>query len=164
VPQWMPTVDPFGTMSVYWEGSLALDESGVTVRPGAGRLVLGPWAGGALDGPVQELAAGISAWEARWDPTGTRFALWVADAADPAIGRLGLFVVDRVTGLIDEVNRPLRDVPALPGFSLADGRLAWATPPGQDGQGSRVQVLAWVGHETGTVETLPGDHGILIIR
>ena len=24
-----------------------------------------------------------------------------------------------------------------------DGRLAWATPPGQGGEGSRVQIVAW---------------------
>ena len=30
-----------------------------------------------------------------------------------------------------------------PGFSIGNGRLAWATPPGQDGEGSRVQIVAW---------------------
>jgi hypothetical protein len=45
---------------------------------------------------------------------------------------------------------------ALPGFSIGDGRLAWATPPGQGGQDSQVQVLAWTGASAGRIESVPG--------
>ncbi len=67
-------------------------------------------------------------------------------------------------GRISHLDRPLTDVPALAGFSIEDGRLAWATPPGQDAQGSRVQVVAWKGDQLGSVETAPGDDPALIIR
>ena len=41
-----------------------------------------------------------------------------------------------------------------PGFSIAKGRLAWATPPGQGGEGSRVQIVAWSGDEVGSTESV----------
>jgi hypothetical protein len=50
----------------------------------------------------------------------------------------------------------LVDVPALAGFSIGDGRLVWATPPGQGGEGSRVVVLAWSGDDSGRIESAPG--------
>jgi hypothetical protein len=242
VPYWLPTVDPTGTLAVYWEGTLVADESGTEWRPDGGRLVLGLWpveiaapvadpeaapgpsapppsarassspratasvaptgspmpratpgqgkfarpSFGAGLGPGspgaspsaapglpgvtpeptgQTLAEGpILDWDARWDPSGRHLALWIADPADPSIGRLSLFVIDPVSGRFDPDRRLLRNQPALPGFSLADGRLAWVTPPGQDGQASRVQVLAWTGDEVGSIETQGSAESILIIR
>jgi len=115
--------------------------------------------------PEQILEAGhIADWEARWDPTGTRLAVWIADEADPSIGRLSLYVVDPETGRFDQSDRLLRDQPALAGFALADGLLAWATPPGQDGEGSRIQVLAWSGDAVGSAETQPGTDPVVIAR
>ncbi|HEU0237339.1 MAG TPA: hypothetical protein VFR14_12945 [Candidatus Limnocylindrales bacterium] len=115
--------------------------------------------------PDQILEAGhIADWEARWDPSGTRLAVWVADEADPTIGRLSLYVVDPDTGRFDQSERLLRDQPALAGFALADGLLAWATPPGQDGEGSRIQVLAWSGDAVGSAETQPGTDPVVIAR
>jgi len=119
----------------------------------------------SADRPEQILEAGrIADWEARWDPSGTRLAVWVADEADPTIGRLSLYVVDPETGRFDQTDRLLRDQPALAGFALADGLLAWATPPGQDGEGSRIQVLAWSGDEVGSAETQPGTDPVVIAR
>jgi hypothetical protein len=108
-------------------------------------------------GPVVE-------WQARWDPTGTRLAVWIADRDDPEIGRLSLYVVDPERGRLDQSERLLRDQPALAGFSLASGLLAWATPPGQDGQGSRIQVLAWSGDAVGSAETQPGTQPVVLAR
>ena len=52
------------------------------------------------DGPLAD-------WDARWDETGTRLAVWVADADDPSVGRLSLYVVDPIDGRIDLANPPL---------------------------------------------------------
>ena len=54
------------------------------------------------------------------------------------------------------------DVPALPGFSIGDGRLAWVTPHGQDAEGSRVQVVAWSGDSVGAVESVPGEDVVVV--
>jgi hypothetical protein len=53
-------------------------------------------------------------------------------------------------------------VASLPGFSIGEGRLAWATPPGQGGEGSRVQIVAWTPDNVGTVETAPGEDLIVV--
>ena len=53
-------------------------------------------------------------------------------------------------------------VPALPGFSIGEGRLAWATPPGQNGEGSRIQIVAWSDDGVGTVESAPGEDLVVV--
>jgi hypothetical protein len=108
--------------------------------------------------------APLADWDARWDSTGTRLAIWIADSSDPSVGRLTLYVVDPATGRLDGEQPLLRDQPALAGFSLGNGLLAWATPPGQDGEGSRIQVLAWSGSNVGSAETQPGSEPIFIVR
>ena len=85
----------------------------------------------------------ISEFDARWDETGSWLGIWLADASDATIGRLSLLHVDPATGKLERVHGAPKDVTALPGFSIANGRLAWATPPGQGGEGSRVQIVAW---------------------
>ena len=94
------------------------------------------------DGPI----ADFDAW---FDPTGTRLALWVADPVDPSVGTLRLVVLDPETLQVDTTTDPLPGVAALRGVSISNGRLAWVTPPGQDGQGSHVQVLAWKAASSG---------------
>ena len=72
-------------------------------------------------------------------------------------------LVHPVTG---ELNRPHgapHDVTALPGFSIANGRLAWASPPGQGGEGSRVQIVAWTDKAVGAVESGPVE-GVVVIH
>jgi hypothetical protein len=107
------------------------------------------------DGPIAE-------FDARWDDTGTWLAVWVADAVDPSIGRLSLLHVDPATGLIDRPLGAPQDVPALPGFSIGAGRLAWATPPGQEGEGSRIQIVAWTEDAVGAIESIPVEGAIVV--
>ena len=83
-------------------------------------------------------------FDVRWDETGEWVAVWVADPRDPAVGRLTP-VSRRHRRRAPRGRRRRRptDVAALPGFSIGDGRLAWATPRGQGGEGSRIQIAAW---------------------
>ncbi len=121
-----------------------------------------PSAGTAVE--PQVIAEGpISEFDARWDDTGTWLAVWIADPVDPLIGRLSLLHVDPMTGLIDRPLDAPQDVPALPGFSIGAGRLAWATPPGQGGEGSRIQIVAWTeGDAVGAIESIPVEGAIVI--
>jgi hypothetical protein len=107
------------------------------------------------EGPVAE-------FDARWDDTGTWLAIWVADPVDPSIGRLSLLHVDPTTGVIDRPLGSPQDVPALPGFSIGAGRLAWATPPGQGGEGSRIQIVAWTEDAVGAIESIPVEGAIVV--
>ncbi len=105
----------------------------------------------------------INDWDARWDELGTHLAVWLEDKHNPAMGTLSLRILDPDTG------EPLTDKPvvsrfALPGFSIGEGRLAWATPGGENGAGSKVAVVAWSEDSIGSVETLGGDEKIVIIR
>jgi hypothetical protein len=79
----------------------------------------------------------------------------MADPTDPSIGRLSLVHVDPVSGDIQRPDGAPQDRTSLPGFSIANGRLAWATPPGQGGEGSRVQIVAWTDEAVGAVESGP---------
>ncbi len=88
--------------------------------------------------------------------------MWTADAADPSIGRLTLFHLDPETGTLRHPDGAPTDVPALPGFSIGDGRLAWVTPHGQDAEGSRVQIVAWSGDGVGSVESVPGEDVVVV--
>jgi hypothetical protein len=105
-------------------------------------------------------------WDVRWDPAGSHLAVWLGDAFDPQLGRLSLLVVDPATGRIDRSTNLLTDEPALAGFSIAGDRLAWATPSGQDGEGSRLQVFAWMGEASGTVDGQPtvGPDQVVVVR
>jgi hypothetical protein len=188
---WRPVVDPTGSFAVYWEGSIVADATGVDWLPGEGRLVVAAWDDDAglpppqapslgspepsivgaspspvVSRPVTVATGAIGEWDVQWDETGALFAVWVASAGDPNIGALSLHTVDRATGALDPDGPILSDVPALAGFSIGDGRLAWATPPGQDGQGSRLAVLAWSGGEAGQTGSQAGSGSdpIVVIR
>jgi hypothetical protein len=82
------------------------------------------------------------------------------------VGQLSLFAFDSVTGRIDRSATLLADQPALLGYSLDAGRIAWATPPGQEGGGSRLQVLAWLGDGSGrlTSESAAGQEAMVVVR
>jgi hypothetical protein len=110
--------------------------------------------------PVQLASGALRDWDARWDETGTHLAVWIATEGDPRIGDLTLYGVDPATGKV--VN--LRRVAALAGFSIGKGRLAWATPRGQDGQGNRVQVVAWTNDSVGSVESRESTEVLVVIR
>jgi hypothetical protein len=176
---WRPVVEPKQGSAVYWTGTLEPTPDGLGWRTVAGKLVLGRWnAGGDISaGPSATplsgnqtveraettIAAGpLADWDVRWDETGTRLAVWIADAGDPTVGKLSLYVVDPFDGRIDLTNPPLSQEPALAGFSITNGRLAWAAPAGTTDKTSRVQILAWTNDGFGQVQTAPGD--VLLVR
>jgi hypothetical protein len=116
-----------------------------------------------LDFPTQIVAPGpIADFDARWDDTGNWLAIWIADPIDPGLGRLSLLHFDSTTGLIDRPLGAPQDVTALPGFSIGFGRLAWASPPGQGGEGSRIQIAAWTDDVVGGVESIPVEGAIVV--
>jgi hypothetical protein len=94
-----------------------------------------------------------AAFKARFDPTGTRLAVWVDDDATDDLGRLHLLVLDAGSGAVDPELAPLPGTPALPRFSIDQGRLAWVSPSGQDGNESAVQVLGWTNDDFGEIKT-----------
>lgn len=163
---WRPTLDPTRTLAVTWTGGIVEDETG-TWRPESGTLVLGGWADddaptSAVEETVLFEGDAIGDFDVRWDETGEWFAVWIADEADPTVGQLDLYRVDPETGAVDQPSGAPVDVRALAGFSIGDGRLAWATPPGQAGEGSRVQIVAWNAEGVGTIETAPGEDVVVI--
>jgi hypothetical protein len=177
---WRPAVDPSGETAVYWAGTLAPTDDPATWETQDGRLVIGRW--GDLDVPDPSASAALpdasgqaeernettivegplTDWDVRWDETGRRLAVWVADSDDPTVGRLSLYDVDPFDGSIELDNPPLDDEPALAGFSIDDGRLAWAAPPEGADDESRVLILAWTDEGFGQVESAPGD--FLLVR
>ena len=172
---WRPSVDPNGTRAVAWVGTIAFDATHQTWRPAEGRLELIAWpptdpaapdssADPVTGQPVQVVANGpASELDVRWDETSEWLAVWVADSIDSGIGRLTLFRIDPATGRLDQPADAPTEVPALAGFSIGDGRLAWVGPSGEDGEGSYVHVAAWVGRDVGTAESVPGQ-GIVVVR
>ncbi len=165
---WRPFVDPTGARAVAWVGSVITSGDDGTVVPGTGRVELRPWSSEdeaiASGGATQVVAEGpMVDLDVRWDPSGEWFATWIAESVDSDVGRLTLQRVDPMTGLLLAVDGAPTDVPARPGFSIGEGRLAWATPPGQDGEGSRIRIVAWAPDGVGTVESNPGD-GLIIVR
>lgn len=160
---WRPAVDPTETRAVVWNGSIRVDDDG-TWYPAEGRLELQSWPEGGADGTTQVVEEGaLGDFDVRWDDTGEWFAVWAADATDPTIGRLSLLRIDPATGELVRPEGAPTDVPALPGFSIGDSRLAWASPPGQGGEGSRVLIVAWKGDGVGSIETAPGE-ALVVIR
>jgi len=170
-PVWRAIADPKGRWAVLWNGTVRLAPDGLTSIPATGSLVLraftakglGPTASPdpadvaavVTDGPVAE-------YDVRWDETGTWLAVWLADPTDPAIGRLSLVRFDPASGRLERPQGAPQDVTALPGFSIANGRLAWATPRGQGGEGSRVQIVAWTKEAVGAVESGPVEDVVVI--
>jgi hypothetical protein len=115
------------------------------------------------DFPSQIVAAGpIADFDARWDETGSWLAIWIVDPLDPGLGRLSLLRFDALTGLVDRPIGAPQDVTALPGFSIGFGRLAWASPPGQGGEGSRIQIAAWTEDQVGAIESIPVEGAIVV--
>lgn len=146
-----PTLSPEPTV----EGSAAASGS-ASPLPSASAEIL-------RDFPQQIVAAGpIADFDARWDDTGSWLAIWIADPVDPGLGRLSLLRFDPYTGLLDRPVGAPQDVTALPGFSIGLGRLAWASPPGQGGEGSRIQIAAWTDDEVGAIESIPVEGAIVV--
>jgi hypothetical protein len=164
---WRPVVDPDDRWAVVWDGTVQVDKGSGTPMPATGALVLRKFSrsqGIDTNGPAISVADGaVTEFDVRWDETGRWMAIWLADATDPSIGRLSLVHLDPATGKLDRPRGAPQDVTALPGFSITDGRLAWATPPGQGGEGSRVQIVAWNNDDVGSVESGPVE-GVVVIH
>jgi len=177
LPAWRPVVDPTGRFAVYWNGTLRYDAPTVSWVPDRGQLFVASWPALTGSDPTAQLVptpllAGdpdgtpSGDWDIRWDATGQRLAIWIADTADANIGRLTLLTIDGATGAPTPNGLLLQDAPAQPGFSLGSDRLAWATPPGQDGEGSRLQILAWAGQNAGKIDSEPasGPDAVIVVR
>jgi len=161
---WRPAVAPEGGRALVFNGTVAARADG-QIAPAEGTLELREWnddTGTATGDGAAVLDVDGAPFDARWDETGTAFAVWIEDAADPSFGRLSLYFVDPETGELEQPENAPREEPALPGFSIGQGRLAWATPSGQGGEGSRVQIVAWTDDGVGTAETAPGAEVVVI--
>jgi hypothetical protein len=160
---WRPVVDPTGRYAVVWVGDAAPNGDAAS----DGSLELQAWhqADGATVTPAsQPIYDGpIADFDVRWDETGEWFGVWVADSTDATFGRLTLYHLDPATGKLEAVQGGPVETPALPGISVGDGRMAWATPEGQGGEGSRVQIAAWKDDAVGTIETVPAE-GVVVVR
>jgi hypothetical protein len=176
---WKPSVDPTGRVAVYWTGTLRRAADDPADVPEDGSLVVGDWGTGdaapsagpgatpadqAHDRHETVIANGrIADWDARWDPSGTKLAVWIADPDNPRVGSLSLYSVAPFDGRVD-LKKPLLDAQrATAGFSISNGKLVWAEPAG-DGQGTndRILVLAWTDQGVGTVETVPDN--VTVVR
>jgi hypothetical protein len=176
---WRPSVDPSGRQAVYWTGRLRLTDDAKAYTPDTGRLVVGAWtaaastpsSGPAATAPADQehdrkettIAAGrMSDWDARWDETGTRLAIWIADAADPAFGQLSLYEVNPFDGKIN-LRKPLLDGrPARAGYAISQGKLVWAEPAAGGIGSGRILVYGWTDTGSGTVETAPPGQVIVV--
>jgi hypothetical protein len=110
------------------------------------------------------LASGeVVDWDARWNASGSRLAVWVAtDRANPAVGTLSLYAVDRFDGTVDIEHPLVKDKPARAGFSITDDRLVWAEPAAAGSSDRRILVFAWTDQGSGTVESVQGQ--VIVIR
>jgi hypothetical protein len=185
---WLPVVDPTGRFVVYWSGTLLATAGGLDWQVGTGQLVLDGWspgpdldavadpsappsepdasaapALGPVGAPMPVVTTPTIAFAAKFDPTGTRLAVWVGEQVDAEVGRIYLLLLDPTTGAIVTDKAPLPGVPALRRFSIEQGRLAWVSPSGQDGQESAVQVLGWSLDQFGEIRTIPA-RDLYIVR
>ena len=166
---WRPMVDPSGNFAIAWDGSLERTDEPAGWQPAEGKLTLRTWSDdrdrGAPKGSEERRVVAEAApgdFDVRWDATGEWVAIWVGNEGDAAIGRLTLVHLDAGKDRFEHVKGAPVDVQALPGFSITSGRLAWATPRGQGGEGSRVQIAAWSGDGVGFVTSSPGEDLVVI--
>lgn len=106
-------------------------------------------------------ASGVD-WAVAWDETGTHLAVWIGDSGDRSFGRLHLLTIG-ANGMPATGGALLSDQPALPGFSLADGHLAWATPVGVNGNGSQLKIYAYSGSDAGVNSGQEPSSGTVIV-
>jgi hypothetical protein len=146
------------TASPSAEVSPTIDTNPASSSPDASGLGASPPdepSAGPVDLPAGVGPAAGKSWDAGWDENGEHLAIWIGDPADPGSGRISLLSIDPVTRESATDGPSLLANPALPGFSLSDGHLAWATPPDATGSGSRLQVFAWAGPDAGKIASQP---------
>ncbi len=140
--------------------SIALGQGSAAPSSGSGPASSGS---SAVPDLRQEIQPGpLADFDAQFDPTGTHLAVWTASQADRSTGFLSLYILRAGAWSLDP-DRRLVAAPALRGFAIGQGELAWVTPPGADGHGSHVAVLGWTADGVGSVESVPGD-SLLVIR
>jgi hypothetical protein len=156
-PTASPTTTASPASSAKASGPAANPDAAAGSGPGSGGRP-GPTAGphGLADGPLVD-------FDAQFDPTGRLLAIWIADSANPSSGFLTLYAIDEATGAATPAHPPLVAVPALRGFSIGSGRLAWVSPPGPSGADSRIQIVGWTDTGFGTVESAPAE-SLLVLR
>ena len=166
---WRPMVDPSGHFAIAWDGTLDRTDGPLAWHPAEGRLALRTWSdgrdGGTPNGSDDRRVVADEArgdFDVRWDETGEWAAIWVGNDSETATGRLTLVHLDESKDRFEHIKGAPEDLPAMPGFSIASGRLAWATPRGQGGEGSRVQIAAWSGNGVGIVASGPGEDVVVI--
>jgi hypothetical protein len=77
--------------------------------------------------PAAATSGTVHSWVVRWDASGQHVAIWVADPGSASIGRLGLFSIDRTTGLVN-TNEPLLGADKVMGsIAFDDGRLVYTS-------------------------------------
>ncbi len=168
---WRPVVDPSGTTVIFFTGRFAWSEEEQTWVPSSGRLVVAAWAdaidpehpldSSALPGDPGRTGKTLE-WNVRWADDGGHIAVWVGDEGTTTTGRLSLYATDKDGRPTDAL---LDETAALPAFSINNDRLVWATPTGQDGEGSMVGVFAWGGSAPGAAFSAPQPGpGVVVVR
>jgi hypothetical protein len=108
-------------------------------------------------------ASGVD-WTVAWDETGTHLALWIGDRSDHTFGRLSLLAIGP-NGLPAAGGALVADRPALPGFALSDGHLAWATPPGVNAEGSQLWIHDYSGKGgENSSPAQPGANTVVVVQ
>ena len=106
--------------------------------------------------PVASGAGAVSDWIVRWDRYGQYVAIWVANAGSAKVGRLTLFSIDSLSGLVN-VNEPrLATDKVLPSISFDDSNLIYTSAV--DGKTYMQSVPAVPPSNVSTpMPTLPGQ-------
>ncbi len=77
--------------------------------------------------PAAATSGTVRSWVVRWDASGQHVAIWVADPGSANIGRLGLFSIDRTTGLVDTNEPLLGAVNVMGSIAFDDGSLVYTS-------------------------------------
>jgi len=163
-PTEMPTVTSTLAPAATPTASIGGSPASIVESPGPSAAVSASPFGGPLPAALGSVS-GVP-WNVQWDETGRHIAIWSGDPTDPSVGRLAMVTIDPTTGLVDPNGASVEDGSVLPGVALGQGHLAWATPPGPAGQGSRLVVYAWTGADPGRIDSqaAPGSATVVVVQ